>query len=139
MTLQEEQSRRHRELNGFVLWIASSVVYAAYLLWAYLPEAWLRQAGITYSPDRLWAIALPCLFCVFVAVLAGAVYPGFNLMSMPPLTSKSNFTDSKSNLCIGGTESAVAREIPDVHDVPITTVNGIMLEVHREQAPKVLG
>lgn len=42
-------------------------------------------------------------------------------------------------MCIGGTESAVAREIPDVHDVPITTVNGIMLEVHREQAPKVLG
>jgi phosphatidylinositol glycan class P protein len=40
------------EVYGFVGWVASALGLAAYLLWAFLPDAALRALGVTYYPSK---------------------------------------------------------------------------------------
>lgn len=47
------------EYYGFVLYLASSLAFLMYILWAYLPSPFLHALGITYYPDRWWALAIP--------------------------------------------------------------------------------
>lgn len=44
------------EVYGFVGWVTTSVGFVLYLLWAFMPEAYLHAAGITYYPDKHWAL-----------------------------------------------------------------------------------
>jgi phosphatidylinositol glycan class P protein len=54
------------EYYGFALYLASSVAFLMYLLWAYLPSPFLHQLGIHYYPNRWWALAIPAWLVVFV-------------------------------------------------------------------------
>ncbi len=61
------------EYYGFVLYLASSLAFLMYILWAYLPSPILRGLGITYYPDRWWALAIPAwivmvLIYIYVAL-----------------------------------------------------------------------
>jgi hypothetical protein len=40
------------EFYGFVAWLATAVLWFAYLLWALLPDKALRAIGITWYPSR---------------------------------------------------------------------------------------
>jgi phosphatidylinositol glycan class P protein len=60
------------EIYSFVAWIASTIVFTTYILWAVLPEHVLHSYGISYYPDKNWAIAFPSVFvmailCFYVA------------------------------------------------------------------------
>ena len=46
-------------LYGFVAWIGTHICYAMFLLWAYVPEHVLQELGVTYYPNKYWAVALP--------------------------------------------------------------------------------
>lgn len=79
-------------LYGFVAWIATHVCYVLFLLWAYLPDRVLNNLGVTYYPDKHWALALPCHALVsFVSALT--FYLTYNMMHVPPLDSLSTIVD----------------------------------------------
>ena len=62
------------EYYGFVLYLASTLTFIGYLLWSYLPSAFLHAVGITYYPDRWWSLAIPSwivVLLVFVYVAVG--------------------------------------------------------------------
>ena len=46
-------------------------MYVVYLVWAYTPEDVLVRLGVTYYPDKYWALAVPCWICVLVLYGAG--------------------------------------------------------------------
>ena len=91
------------EVYGFVLWISSAVVFGntneschsslsvlvLYLLWAFIPERTLWQLGITYYPDKYWALAGPGYLCMLVLYFF-FMYVAVNLMITPPLSSTAN-------------------------------------------------
>jgi phosphatidylinositol glycan class P protein len=53
MVESETQARRpHQEIYGFVLYLGSFIVFAAYLIWAYVPDHVLLRLGIAYYPDK---------------------------------------------------------------------------------------
>ena len=59
----EEESQEYHgastEVYGFVAWMSTFVLFGMYLVWAFLPDAVLHDWGITYYPDRYWAVAGP--------------------------------------------------------------------------------
>lgn len=61
------------EYYGFVLYLASSLAFLMYILWSYLPSPFLHALGISYYPDRWWALAIPAwivmvLIYIYVAL-----------------------------------------------------------------------
>ncbi|KKA28865.1 hypothetical protein TD95_000298 [Thielaviopsis punctulata] len=52
------------EYYGFVLYLFSSGSFLVYLLWAFLPAPFIHALGITYYPDRWWALAVPAFLVV---------------------------------------------------------------------------
>eukprot|EP00198_Chlamydomonas_reinhardtii_P010845 XP_001700182.1 predicted protein [Chlamydomonas reinhardtii] len=40
------------EVRGFALMLAVRVAYLAFLLWLFIPEAYLQELGITYYPSN---------------------------------------------------------------------------------------
>ncbi|KAF2457146.1 PIG-P, partial [Lineolata rhizophorae] len=57
------------EYYGFALYLASTGAFGMYLLWAYLPSPFLLQLGITYYPNRWWALAVPAWLVVLVVYI----------------------------------------------------------------------
>lgn len=47
------------ELYGFFLWILTSLLFIAYLVWCYVPTAVLNSWGVHYIPNKYYALALP--------------------------------------------------------------------------------
>ncbi len=65
---------------------------AVFLLWAYVPESLLHQVGVTYYPNKAWALSLPAYMCTIYA-LSGLAYVGLNLLSTAPFHSYETLTD----------------------------------------------
>ena len=63
---------------AFVSWIGTIIAYLIFLVWAFAPAHILHGIGITYYPNRYYAIALPSYFLV-VGILAGLFYVGLNM------------------------------------------------------------
>uniref|UniRef100_A0A0K8RIU1 Putative transcription factor pcc1 n=1 Tax=Ixodes ricinus TaxID=34613 RepID=A0A0K8RIU1_IXORI len=59
MTIRTPAPLPSRAIYGYVLFVACYLGLSLYLFWAYVPGAWLRAVGITYFPDKMWALALP--------------------------------------------------------------------------------
>jgi phosphatidylinositol glycan class P protein len=79
------------EVYGFVCWIATFFCFGCFLLWAYLPESVLHQLGVTYYPDKYWAIAIPTyLFMSYL--VAVIIYLSVNLITTEPLDSFNTIT-----------------------------------------------
>jgi hypothetical protein len=53
------KKRPQAEVYGFVLWVVTFFMMGFYLLFAWLPTETLHQYGITYYPDRYWALGIP--------------------------------------------------------------------------------
>ncbi|WIA10196.1 hypothetical protein OEZ85_010399 [Tetradesmus obliquus] len=83
------------EVYGFVGWIASAVTFVLYCLWAFVPEALLHKAGITYYPNKEWALIIPS-YLIACVVFVYWVYESLNMMSVPRPDSLSTICDSKS-------------------------------------------
>ncbi|KAL9650215.1 hypothetical protein ABK040_014871 [Willaertia magna] len=52
------------EIYGFVGWMITFLLLFTYLVYAFVPESILHFIGITYYPDKYWALAIPSFLCV---------------------------------------------------------------------------
>ncbi|CDZ97676.1 N-acetylglucosaminyltransferase complex, subunit PIG-P, required for phosphatidylinositol biosynthesis [Phaffia rhodozyma] len=82
------------EVVGFVAAIGTTVAAVVYLLWAFLPSSVLERYGISWYPNREWAILVPA----YSMVLIWATYIGYAslmLFNTPPISSSSYVSDQK--------------------------------------------
>ncbi|KAM3718192.1 Phosphatidylinositol N-acetylglucosaminyltransferase subunit [Dirofilaria immitis] len=57
-----------RGIYGFALFVCSWFFLALYLIWAIVPTPYLESLHLTYLPAKYWAIAIPLLLPIAVAV-----------------------------------------------------------------------
>jgi len=112
-----------RAVYGFVFYLASFVGFGVYILWAYVPDAWLHSAGLTYWPQKYWAVAVPVFLCMTLAVFYVA-YMGLIFLTTSPVTDISTITDSKA---LYEDEQASQREgLAPLCDLDLCTVNRLL-------------
>lgn len=128
------------EVYGFVGWIASFVSAAMFGLWAWLPESALHAMGVTYYPNKQWALILPAY--LVVTVLCGFwAYESLNMMDVPPLTALRTVFDDRSkwvsdlNACSSAPGSTAQRIPPLVH-LPPPMASAVLYGEHRPTDPK---
>ncbi|CAO3624548.1 unnamed protein product [Cunninghamella echinulata] len=113
------------EYYGFVMYLASFVVFGLYIIWAYVPDQVLHELGITYYPNRYWALAIP----IWLMTLVWFIFFSFmiiNLMNTPPFDSYDCITDEHANIMIMEKMSLADRPLdwmPELYDLPISIVN----------------
>lgn len=129
-TTGPKQGAKPTEVYGFVGAISTLVGFTVFLIWAYLPEPWLHTMGITYYPNRYWAMAIPAY--VLVAILfVVSFYASLNYMATPPPHSLNSlfdeYTRSPSVVTCGSQSLYEAdRPIHAISDIPITGVNALV-------------
>ena len=105
------------------------VCAVVWIVWAYTPDWVLESLGVTYYPDRYWAIALPMFGLSLVCYLI-VVYNAWNLCNTHPFHSYYTIQDSadmatrvkdKDMHAFQATDS-----IPPAEDIPITKINRLL-------------
>ncbi|KAJ2373630.1 hypothetical protein IW150_003529 [Coemansia sp. RSA 2607] len=120
------------EYYGFVIYLVSLASFIVYLVWAYVPDHLLEAIGITYYPDRYWALALPAWLLTAVG-FAYIFNMAANMYNTPLLDSMDNIVDPYSNLPkdmnrAGEFYSNEIGGIPPVSDLSISLVNNCLYQ-----------
>lgn len=88
------------EYYGFVLYLFSTLTFLVYLLWSFLPSPFLKALGITYYPDRWWALAIPA----FITMLGVYIYIALALYNVEiltlPMSSIETVVDSAAQVAV---------------------------------------
>uniref|UniRef100_A0A453JBU1 PIG-P domain-containing protein n=1 Tax=Aegilops tauschii subsp. strangulata TaxID=200361 RepID=A0A453JBU1_AEGTS len=118
------------EVYGFVGSITVVIATAVYLAWAYTPEPALRSLGITYYPTKYWALAVPSLAMVALA-LSLLAYLGSNFVATPAPTSFSTiFAVDAATAQEDEEEEEAERPIEPISDISIHHINNLMFGDH---------
>lgn len=117
------------EVYGFVGSIASGVAFAVYCLWALLPEPLLGRLGVTYYPDKQWALVLPT-YLIVGALCAYWAYESANMTSVAPPTCPTTIHDEHSKwitqLRLASAGAATDSSIPPLVHMPAPLVSRVL-------------
>jgi len=112
-----------RAVYGFVLFLGTGFAFVLYILWAYIPSTWMEACGLTYWPQKYWALAIPVYFMLPILLLGFCIYPGLNLMMTPPLDSVNAITDKHARkLQVPDSPES----IPPIADIPLLNACQLM-------------
>jgi len=103
---------------GFALYLASKTAFVVYLAWAFIPIQWLTDVGLTYLPQKYWAIAVPIWICC-VIMITTLLYPAINMLLVPPMNDSRLLTDSFARPPINEVQPG---GIPTVSDLNLSEV-----------------
>lgn len=98
---------------GFVCYLGTCLYYIFVLVWGFLPEPMLHSIGLTYYPQKYWAIGLPAWGCLS-GVLMVLIYCCVNFISAAPLDSPLSHCDEHSN-----PSTASARTLTTEGSIPV--------------------
>ncbi|XP_071840107.1 phosphatidylinositol N-acetylglucosaminyltransferase subunit P-like [Apostichopus japonicus] len=115
-----------RAIYGFVLFLFSYAIFGIYLIWAFVPQAWLTAIGLTYWPQKSWAIAIPVYFsvCIFFLYI---FYTAYNFTITKPLNSIHTITDKYAKPVVS--EDMTNNSVPPIGDLSISEVNRRLYQV----------
>ncbi|KAL1895767.1 hypothetical protein Cpir12675_003100 [Ceratocystis pirilliformis] len=88
------------EYYGFILYLFSSLCFLTYLLWAFLPSPFLHALGITYYPDRWWALAMPTFLVVTLIYIYVALGSYNTEILTLPLTAVETVVDEAAQVAL---------------------------------------
>ncbi|KAM5537594.1 hypothetical protein V8D89_008672 [Ganoderma adspersum] len=101
---------RAPEFYGFVAATGTYLVFALYLLWAFLPDDAILALGVTWYPNREWSLLIPAYGMVLV-LLTYFTYFALALAGTPSFADMRAITDSKAHLPASPSDADAA---PDV-------------------------
>lgn len=73
----------NRAVYGFVLNLVFKAIFLVYLAWAILPREVFATFGITYLPQRYWALAIPMFLLTVFTICGFIVYPSLGWIMNP--------------------------------------------------------
>ncbi|CAK9301422.1 unnamed protein product [Gordionus sp. m RMFG-2023] len=111
-----------RAIYGFVIWIISHIMCALYFIWSLLPETVLLKIGITYYPQKYWALALP-IYISSLSIFILLFYISLNLIITPNFDSINMITDSKARYLTLNKRKTL---IPPILDLTISEANKLL-------------
>lgn len=82
-----------RAIYGFCLFLLFKTLFILYVLWAFIPTQFLDGLGLTYLPDKYFALFIPILVLVGLTFFAFLIYPSLALSMMPDVDSVNTITD----------------------------------------------
>ncbi|KAJ3007090.1 hypothetical protein HKX48_009319, partial [Thoreauomyces humboldtii] len=113
-----------REYYGFVVYLASFVIFGGYLVWSLSSDAFLHILGVYYYPTRWWAIALP-VYVLGLIPFTILLFTGINFWRTPALSSYDTITDNEADVLMLPLTKQKYRKlasedcVPEIEDIPI--------------------
>lgn len=70
----------YRAVYGFAFFIFFKTLFILYLFWAFVPDHIIEETlGLTYLPDKYFALYIPILVLCALTVFGFFIYPAWNL------------------------------------------------------------
>lgn len=70
----------NRAVYGFAWFLFFKTLFVLYVCWAFLPDYFVQKVlGLTYLPDKYFALFLPIIILCALTVFAFLIYPPWNL------------------------------------------------------------
>ncbi|KAL1215944.1 Phosphatidylinositol N-acetylglucosaminyltransferase subunit P [Cardamine amara subsp. amara] len=120
------RKNQEAEVYGFVGSISIVVTTVIFLIWAYVPDEFLKF--IEYFPNKYWAMAMPT-YLMMTVLSALVFYIGLNFMATSTPTSLHTLFDeysreAESFVLLMNKEEDMP--IDPISDIDITRINDIM-------------
>ncbi|KAF9010216.1 PIG-P, partial [Cyathus striatus] len=124
---------RAAEFYGFAALTSTYLLFAVYVLWALLPDECVHWLGITWYPNREWALLIPA-WSITAVIFTYIAYWAIAIAGTPSPNEMSAITDSRASLPALNkedfhnpyVESAQPGAIPQLYDIPIGMVNRVL-------------
>jgi phosphatidylinositol glycan class P protein len=86
-----------RGIYGFVVFLLFKTLFILYTFWAFVPTNFFENyLGITYLPDKYFAVFVPILVLTATNLFAFLIYPSLTWIATPNLDDKSTILDEYS-------------------------------------------
>lgn len=83
-----------RAVYGFVMYLSFEIFFIIYLIWAIVPDEYFELVGITFLPQRYWAVAVPIYFLIVLTIFAFVIYPAMGWYMTPDVDDLRTIRDN---------------------------------------------
>ena len=73
-----------RAVYGFVVYLLTTGAFLGYILWLIVPKDIFESLGITFLPQKYWAVAVPIYISVAFFLFVIVIYPSLGMIMYSP-------------------------------------------------------